>query len=73
MDNIKYLLENSNSSMQNILDVTIYMKNISDFGKMNEVYKEYFKEGEAPARVTVQAISPIESIDIEIKVVALTN
>jgi len=73
MENIKYLLENSNSSMNNILDITIYMKDISDFGKMNEVYKEYFKSGEEPARVTVQALSPIESIDIEIKVIAVTD
>lgn len=73
LENIKYLLASSNSSMDNILKVVIYMRNISEFDKMNEVYKEYFKKGEEPARVTVQAISPIEGIDIEIEVIALTD
>jgi 2-iminobutanoate/2-iminopropanoate deaminase len=73
LENVKYLLENSNSSLKNILKVVIYMRNISEFNKMNKVYKEYFISGEEPARVTVQAPSPIEGIDIEIEVVALTN
>ena len=67
-----YLLENSNSSLNNILKVVIYMRNIAEFDKMNNVYKDYFRS-EEPARVTVQSPSPIEGIDIEIEVVALTN
>jgi enamine deaminase RidA (YjgF/YER057c/UK114 family) len=38
---------------------------------MNAVYREYFKEGEEPARITVQAFSPIEGIDIEIDAIAV--
>jgi len=72
LENVKYLLENSNSSLNNILKVVIYMRNISEFNEMNNVYKKYFKS-EEPARVTVQAPSPIDGIDIEIEVVALTN
>ncbi len=72
LENIKYLLENSNSSMSNILKIVIYMRNVSEFDKMNEVYRKYFKKGEEPARVTVQALSPIKNVDIEIEVVALT-
>jgi len=73
LENIKYLLENSNSSLDNILKVVIYMRNIADFQKMNEVYSQFFTKGKEPARVTVQAISPIQGIDIEIEVVAITN
>lgn len=71
MENIKYLLENSNTSMNNILKVVIYMRDVSDFHKMNKVYQQYFQKGEEPARVTVQALSPIKDIDIEIEVIAL--
>jgi enamine deaminase RidA (YjgF/YER057c/UK114 family) len=73
MENVKYLLEKANSSMKNILDVTIYMRNLNDFRGMNDIYREYFSSGEEPARVVVKAESPIENIDIEIKATALVN
>ncbi|KKM02389.1 hypothetical protein LCGC14_1784920 [marine sediment metagenome] len=47
------------------------MRNIKDFNQMNRVYREYFNKGQEPARVTFQAISPIENIDIEIEATAL--
>ena len=71
MDNIKFLLESSGTNMDNILKVVIYMKNLKDFESMNQVYRKYFKKGLEPARVTIQATSPIKDIDIEIEVTAL--
>ena len=73
MENIKYLLSNAGSSMEHVLRVRVYMRNVTEFGEMNRVYREYFREGEEPARVTVQAPSPIEGIDIEIEVTATTE
>lgn len=73
LENIKFLLERSGSSLENVLKVVIYLRNVSDFAEMNAVYREYFKGGNEPARVTVQAASPIEGIDIEIEVTALTD
>jgi len=73
MENIKHLLSNSGSSMEHVLRVRVYMRNVSEFGQMNRVYREYFKEKDEPARVTVQAPSPIEGIDIEIEVTATTK
>jgi enamine deaminase RidA (YjgF/YER057c/UK114 family) len=40
---------------------------------MDVVYREYCVEGEEPARVTVQASSPIEEIGIEIEVIAIAS
>ena len=72
LENIKFLLESAGSSMDNIVKCVIYMKDVKkDFNAMNEVYREYFKKGEEPARVTVQALSPIGKIDIEIEVTAI--
>ena len=72
LENIKFLLESTDSSMDNIVKCVIYMKDVKkDFDAMNEVYREYFKDGEEPARVTVQALSPIEKIDIEIEATAI--
>ncbi|MBW3015236.1 RidA family protein [Candidatus Woesearchaeota archaeon] len=73
LENIRFLLESAGSSMDSIVKVVIYMKDVKkDFNAMNQVYREYFKDGEEPARVTVQALSPIENIDIEIEVTAIT-
>ncbi|MET0779765.1 MAG: RidA family protein [Candidatus Saccharimonadales bacterium] len=68
LSNIKFLLESCGAHMEDIVDVTIFMRDVAQFEEMNTVYRTYFKEGEEPARVTVQAPSPLPGIDIEIKV-----
>jgi len=71
LDNIQFLLQASGSTMDDIVKTVIYMRDISDFKEMNAAYRKYFKEGEEPARATVQAPSPIEGIDVEIEVTAV--
>jgi len=70
LDNIKLLLEGCGATMDDIVKAVIYMRDLKDFDKVNEVYCKYFTKGNEPARVAMQAISPLESIDIEIEVVA---
>ena len=62
LENMKFLLESSGSNMDNVLKVSIFMKDIKEFNEMNRVYEKYFKPGKEPARVTVQSLSPIEGI-----------
>ncbi len=72
LENIKLLCDSSGTSMNNIVKVVVYMKDVKkDFDAMNGIYREYFKDGEEPARVTVQALSPIDKIDIEIEATAV--
>lgn len=71
LENIKFLLESSGATMNDILEVVVYMKDINEFDQMNEIYRKYFLEGQEPARVTIQALSPLKDIDIEIEVIAL--
>jgi len=71
LGNIKFLLESSGATMDDIIKIVVYMRDIKDFDQMNQVYREYFKKGQEPARVTIQAISPIQNIDIEIEAIAL--
>lgn len=72
LENVKYLLENSHSSLKHVLRVVVYMRDVAEFAGMNHVYEQYFND-EAPARVTIQSPSPIPGIDVEIEVTALTN
>jgi 2-iminobutanoate/2-iminopropanoate deaminase len=71
LDNVRFLLHASGSTMGDVVKVVIYMRDLSKFDEMNGVYGEYFEEGEEPARVTIQASSPIDEADIEIEVTAI--
>ncbi len=71
LQNVQFLLESSGTSMDNIVKVTIFMKDGNEFNKMDQVYRDFFKVGYEPVRVTIQAQSPIEGIKIEIEVIAV--
>lgn len=71
LDNVKFLLESSGSSMDKVVKVAVYMRDVGRFREMDDVYRGYFREGEEPARVTVQAPSPIEGVDVEIEATAV--
>lgn len=73
LENIKFLLKSCNATMNDIVRVGVYMRDVQQFDEMNKVYREYFTEGEEPARVTVQAPSPLPGIDVEIEVVAVAH
>lgn len=73
LQNVKFLLESSGSSMDDVVKVSIFIKDAKEFNKMDQVYREFFKVGYEPARVTVQALSPIKGIDIEIEVIAVIS
>ena len=56
--------------MDDVVEVVICMRNIEEFDNMNAVYRKYFEEGSEPASVTIQAMSLIKGVDIEIGVTA---
>lgn len=72
-ENIGYILEDSGSSWENLVDVTVFLTNIEeDFQAFNEVWKEHFPNG-PPARTTVEVNALPTPIAIELKCVALIN
>lgn len=73
MENTKYLLAQCNCAMDDIVKIVIYFRNPSDRKEINEIYKSYFTVGQEPAKVSVQAPSPIEGIDIEIEATAIAE
>lgn len=70
MDNVKFLTESSGGTMEDIVKVVIYMRDVKHREDINEVYARYFKPGTEPVKVSVQAPSPIPGVDIEIETVA---
>ncbi|MEW6403909.1 MAG: RidA family protein [Chloroflexota bacterium] len=71
MENVRRLLAACGVTMDGIVRVVVYLRDVKDRHQVNQVYREYFMKGQEPAEVTVQAPSPIEGIDIEIEVTAV--
>ena len=69
-NNIKIILEESGSSWDNLIDVTVFLVNMKrDFRTYNKIYAEYFKKNQ-PCRTTVAIDSLPTPIAIELKCIA---
>ena len=66
LQNVKAIVEASGLSLNDVVKVSIFLKNASDFQKMNEIYRTFFQE-DPPTRTTVQAdfVSPGMLIEID--------
>jgi 2-aminomuconate deaminase len=68
--NVRYILEESGSAWEKIVDVTVFLTNMrDDFAVYNRVYAEYFKDN-LPCRTTVEINRLPTPIAIELKVIA---
>jgi 2-iminobutanoate/2-iminopropanoate deaminase len=72
MENIKAILETTDTEMRSIVKATIYLTDLGDFEKVNEVYGSYF-ENEPPARSTVQVAGLPKGARVEIEAIAFIN
>lgn len=69
--NVKLILEDSGSSWDKLVDVTVFLTNMkADFQTYNRIYAEYFKEV-MPCRTTVEVSSLPTPIAIELKCIAI--
>ncbi|MEE4244491.1 MAG: RidA family protein [Kangiellaceae bacterium] len=69
-DNIRWILEESGSSWQQLVDVQVFLTNMKDdFKTYNEVYAEYFKDNQ-PCRTTIEINALPTPIAIELKCIA---
>lgn len=69
MENIKAILEAEGMGFENVAKTTIYLTDLSDFGRVNEVYGSYFGDA-PPARATVQVAALPKGAKVEIEAVA---
>ena len=51
--NLKNLIEASGSSMDKVVKTTVFIKDMNDFGKINDIYKDFFTS-DFPARSCVE-------------------
>lgn len=72
LDNLKAVLVACGSSLEQVVKTTVYLKDMAEFGKMNEVYALYFPEN-PPARATVEAARLPRNVRVEIDCIAVTG
>ena len=68
-DNMKGLLEDAGSSLDKIIKTTVFIKNMDDFSRVNEVYASYFT-GDFPARSCVEVARLPKDVLIEVEAIA---
>lgn len=69
--NMTTVLEASGCTLKDLVDVNVFLVNMDDFPKFNQVYAEYFSFEEPPARTTIQAARLPGKNFIEIKAIAI--
>ncbi len=70
LENIKGVLESQKLGMEDVIKVTIFLKDIGNFNQVNEVYAAYFPSS-PPARSTVEVAKLPRDAGIEIEAIAL--
>ena len=70
LDNIKAIVTAAGLTMDNVVSTTVYLTDINEFDRMNQVYASYFRTV-PPARATVQVARLARDVKIEISAIAV--
>jgi len=68
--NLSAILRAAGSSWEKVVKTTVYLKNMSEFGQMNEIYGR-FSKGTPPARSTVEVARLPRDVAVEIDIIAV--
>lgn len=70
MENLKAILFEVGMTFENVLKTSIFISDMENFSKINEVYATYFNEVTAPARETVEVANLPKYVNVEISLIA---
>jgi len=70
MENLKAILEAAKMSFENVIKTSIFVSDMHNFSKINDVYGRYFNAETAPARETVEVANLPKFVNVEISVIA---
>ena len=68
--NLSHLLEAAGTSMDNVVKTTVFIKEMNDFGAINEVYATFFN-GAYPARSCVEVARLPKDVMLEVEAIAV--
>jgi len=72
IQNLAAILEAAGSGLDRVVRSTVFLKDMNDFARMNEVYGKYFSSA-PPARSTVEVARLPKDVLVEIDVIALAS
>jgi len=70
MENLKAILTEVGMTFENVLKTSIFISDMENFSRINEVYATYFNEATAPARETVEVANLPKYVNVEISLIA---
>jgi len=71
MMNLKNILKEANMDFSNVVKTTIFLSDMDLFKKVNDIYGDYIKEGDEPARETIAVKTLPMSVNVEISMIAI--
>lgn len=71
MENLKAVLAAAQMNFSHVVKASIFISDMKNFSKINEVYAQYFDESTAPARETVEVSCLPKNVNVEISVIAV--
>jgi 2-iminobutanoate/2-iminopropanoate deaminase len=71
MENLKAVLAAAEMTFEHVVKVSIFISDMNNFSKINEVYATYFNEETAPARETVEVANLPKFVNVEISAIAI--
>lgn len=73
MTNIQGILEEAGAGFEHVVKSSIFLADMNDFAKVNEIYAGYFKTDTPPARETVQVSVLPKNVNVEISMIAVLS
>jgi len=70
LNNLKFILEEAGTSLENVIKTTVFLKDMNEFGLMNDVYGTFFTQ-QPPARSAIQVARLPKDAAVEIEAVAV--
>lgn len=71
MQNMKEVLAAAGMTFENVIKTSIFISDMHNFSKINDVYAQYFDETTAPARETVEVANLPKFVNVEISMIAI--
>ncbi|RKD27957.1 endoribonuclease L-PSP [Caminicella sporogenes DSM 14501] len=72
LENAKAILEEAGSSLNKVVKATVFIKDMNQFGRINEVYGQYFAEHK-PARACIEVARLPKDVNVEIEMIAVVD
>ncbi len=72
LENVKAILEEAGASLNDVVKAGVFIKDMNDFAKINEIYAEYFTDNK-PARACVEVARLPKDVKVEIEVIAVVD